>query len=293
MLDCLIIGGGPAGLTAATYLARFRRRALVIDSGHSRARLIPKTHNYPGFQGISGDDLLARLAGQMERFGGNVQQGEVTALRKTGDGSFVARAGSRELTARTVIIATGIEDCWPEILGLKDENDSELIRFCPICDGYEAMNKRVGVLGEFGAAMKKALFMRTYTTQVVLFPTGGAAGQEDCEELERLGVAIAERPTLIKRHDRIVSVTAGETPHDLDILYPALGCVVNSQIAIAIGVDCEPEGTLKVDSCQKTGVQGLYAAGDVVSDLHQLSVATGHAAIAATSIHNCLERNPK
>jgi thioredoxin reductase (NADPH) len=293
MLDCLIIGGGPAGLTAATYLARFRRRALVIDSGHSRARLIPKTHNYPGFQGISGDDLLARLAGQMERFGGRVEQGEVTALTKTGEGSFAARAGSREFAARAVIVATGIEDCWPEILGSKDENDSELIRFCPVCDGYEAMNKRVGVLGEFRPALKKALFMRTYTKQVVLFPTGDVAEGNDSEELERLGIAIGDRPTLIERHDRIVSVTAGTVQHDLDVLYPALGCVVNSKIAVAMGVDCEPEGTLRVDSCQRTRVPGLYAAGDVVSDLHQLSVATGHAAIAATSIHNSLERNPK
>lgn len=293
MLDCLIIGGGPAGLTAATYLARFRRRALIIDSGHSRAKLIPKTHNYPGFRGIGGHDLLARLAEQMERFGGNAEQGEVTALRKSGDGSFVARAASRYFAARTVLLATGIEDCWPEILGLKDENDSELIRFCPICDGYEAMNKRVGVLGEFGPAVKKALFMRTYTKQVVLFPTGAVTKGKEFEELQRLGIGIADRPTSIKRHDRIVSVTTGKTRHDVDVLYPALGCVVNSKIAVALGVACEPEGTLKVDSCQRTAVPGLYAAGDVVSDLHQLTVATGHAAIAATSIHKILELNPK
>lgn len=293
MLDCLIIGGGPAGLMAATYLARFRRHACIIDSGHSRAKLIPKSHNYPGFQGISGFDLLARLQAQMESFGGLMEGGEVTVLRKTKGGSFVARTGSRDYAARMVLIATGIEDCWPEIEGLKDENDSELVRFCPVCDGYEAMDKRVGVLGEWRPAAKKALFMRTYTTHVMMFPTGGFGEAEDHRKLQELDIKIGVRPTLIRRHDRLVSVTAGTVRHDLDVLYPALGCVVNSQIAVALGADCEPEGTVKVDACQRTTVPGLYAAGDVVSDLHQLSVATAHAAIAATSIHNSLERNPK
>src|SRR5690349_9990093 len=131
-LDCLIIGGGPAGLTAATYLARFRRNALLVDDGQSRARLIPETHNYPGFLGISGVKLLAHLREQAEKHGAKLQDGRVEALRKTG-GAFVARVGGRDLRAQRVLIATGIVDESPDLPGLKDAIYRGALRFCPIC----------------------------------------------------------------------------------------------------------------------------------------------------------------
>jgi thioredoxin reductase (NADPH) len=293
MLDCLIIGGGPAGLTAAIYLARFRRSACIVDSGRSRAMLIPKSHNYPGFQGISGVDFLGRLQSQMESFGGRLEKGNVASLGKADNGSFVASSRSVEYKARTILLATGIEDCWPDIRGLKDEADSELVRFCPVCDGYEAMDKRVGVLGDWRPAASKALFMRTFTREVVLFPTGAPADGQDDDELRALGIRIAGSPTDIRRYEGFVTVKAGGLKYDLDVLYPALGCAVNSGLAIGLGAECEAEGTIKVDSYQSTGVPGLYAAGDVVSDLHQLNVATAHAAVAATRIHSSLKRNPK
>src|SRR4051812_28858689 len=94
-LDCLIVGGGPAGLTAAIYLARFRRNVLLVDAGQSRARLISETHNYPGFVGISGVDLLAHLREQAERNGARLLTARVEELRKTGD-TFAARIGNDE-----------------------------------------------------------------------------------------------------------------------------------------------------------------------------------------------------
>ncbi len=111
--------------------------------------------------------------------------------------------------------------------------------------------------------------------------------------MRTLGIRIAATPTAIRRHEKTVTVSAGDTEYDLEVLYPALGCVVNSGLAVDLGVKCENEGTLKVDSYQRTAVPGLYAAGDVVSDLHQLNVATAHAAVAATRIHSSLKRNPK
>lgn len=289
MLDCLIIGGGPAGLTAALYLARFCRRACVIDAGHSRAKLIPYSHNYPGFINISGQELLARLQTQLMNFGGSVENAEVKRLERI-EGGFSASTGSRHYAARTVLIATGIKDCWPDVNGFRDQNDCESIRFCPVCDGFEAIDKRIGVIGAGNAACQKALFMRTYSKNVVLFPTGEGVN-DSAKELASLGVVIAEMPHRIESDGLVITVQAGRARFELDVLYPALGCTVNSGLARMVGAKCDEELLLEVNAYQQTNVDGLYAAGDVVSDLNQLSVATAHAAIAATRIHKKLERN--
>src|SRR5690348_11980571 len=156
MLDCLIIGGGPAGLTAAIYLARYRRNVVVVDAGDSRAALIPESHNYPGFQGIAGPALLERLRGQALRYGAELRRGTVTALARE-SGGFIAGSGSETLRARTVLMATGLIDKKPQTEGLADGIVHGAIRFCPICDGYEASDKRIGVLGPFETAAHKAL----------------------------------------------------------------------------------------------------------------------------------------
>ena len=293
MLDCLIIGGGPAGLTAAIYLARFCRRARVIDSGHSRAKLIPDSHNYPGVPNISGNELLARLQRQLADFGGQVENAEVTRLERIEEG-FRASSGAREYRARTIIIATGIEDRWPEVRGLRDENDCESIRFCPVCDGFEALDRRIGIVGGWKAATQKALFMRTYSKDVTLFPTSSRDGTFNGEdEIASLGIIVAEQPNRIENRGPVVIVNAGNTRYELDVIYPALGCAVNSGLARMVGASCDAEHAITVDAYQQTSVEGVYASGDVVSDLNQLSVATAHAAIAATRIHKTLDRNPR
>src|SRR3954453_23039432 len=107
-MDCLIIGAGPAGLTAATYLARFRRRALVIDSGRSRASWIPVSHNVPGFPaGVEGPELLARMRVQAEQYGAEIRAGEVAALEAVPEGGFNVTAEGRSIRAERVLIATG------------------------------------------------------------------------------------------------------------------------------------------------------------------------------------------
>jgi thioredoxin reductase (NADPH) len=291
-LDCLIIGGGPAGLTAATYLARFRRNVLLADEGQSRARLIPETHNYPGFVGISGTDLLAQLREQAERNGALLRQAKVEELRKTGD-VFAARIGKGEIRAKRLLLATGIIDQSPDLPGLKDAIYRGALRFCPICDGFEATDKCIGVLGPLRIAAGKAQFLRTYSGDVVLLPTDEPnPNGEEAQALKRADIRLEQRVVDVERTgEKIAAVFADGRRLAVDVLYPALGCDVRSQLAIALGARCNEIGNLHVDDKQRTSVEGLYAAGDVVTDLHQLSVATGHAAVAATAIHNSLPRN--
>lgn len=291
MLDCLIVGGGPAGLTAAVYLGRYRRLARLVDDGASRAALIPASHNYPGFKGIGGPDLLARLRDQALLYGTVLETGRITSLIRSPDGSFAARSGNREILARSVLLATGLVDENPAVGGLRAGMYTGAIRYCPICDGFEAMDRRIGVIGNGEEACKKALFLRTYSQEVVLLETGQEpkiAGKMR-EALTEAGVKMGRQAVRIECLDDMVTVIVEDgTRVNLDVLYPALGCEVRSELATALGAKCTEKGNLEVNHHQETSVDWLYAAGDVVSDLHQLSVATGHAAIAATDIHNRL-----
>ena len=293
MLDCLIIGGGPAGMTAAIYLARFRRNAVVLDDGNSRAALIPESHNYPGFQEIGGEELLARLGTQLARYGGEIQRGTVTRLSKTAENLFVAQVGHEEVVARTVVMATGLVDAAPDVPGMGDGVRAGWLRYCPVCDGYEARDERIGVIGPLKTAGPKALFLRTYSRDVTAFLTDAPKGAAETSELSEEGIRIETAPARISRRGDavIVSGADGQT-QQIDVLYPALGCTIRSDLARAIGALAADAGTLKVDDHQQTSVRALFAAGDVVSDLHQLSVGMGHAALAATAVHNMLARNP-
>ncbi|MEA2929169.1 MAG: thioredoxin reductase [Hyphomicrobiales bacterium] len=292
--DCLIVGAGPAGLTAAIYLARYRRDILVVDDGNSRAALIPESHNYPGFSGIGGKELIGKLRSQASRYGGTLQHDRVGTLAAHPDGGFLARMRDGEVRARCVLIATGLVDEAPKVPGMDRGASEGWLRYCPICDGYEAMDQRIGVIGPLASAGSKAFFLRSYSRFITVFTTdkpkqnSGAASVE----LIEAGISIVTLPSAMARRNGSIFITAGDGQrHELDVLYPALGCTIRSELATRLGAASAEGGTLKVDEHQMTNVPGLFAAGDVVSDLHQLSVGIGHAAIAATAIHKMLPRN--
>jgi protein-L-isoaspartate(D-aspartate) O-methyltransferase len=232
MVDCLIIGGRPAGLTAAIYLARYRRDILLVDDGQSRARLIPESHNYPGFTGISGLDLLAALRKQAERYGARLRQLRVDGLQREADGTFLARVGSDRIAATRVLLATGIVDEAPAHPGLREVIYRGAIRFCPICDGYEAMDRRVGVLGRLDTACKKALFLRTYTPDVVLLLTDAPknADEDQARLLREARIAIPREPVVdVERSgEKITAIMHSGARVEIDVLYPALGSDVRS-----------------------------------------------------------------
>jgi thioredoxin reductase (NADPH) len=295
IIDCLIVGGGPAGLTAATYLGRYRRSVILIDEGESRAALIPESHNYPGYTGIAGPDLLKLLRRQATDFGARLLEGRVDALEPEADQLLAVRFGGKTLRARAVLLATGIIDKDPPLPGITIAVQKGTLRYCPICDGYEARDQRIGVFGSIQSGGKKALFLRTYSAEVTLLLTD-APGDADAamlSDLEASGVAVSSalRFGLEEKGTQIAAVFADGTHHEFDVMYPALGCEVRSGLATAHGALSDEVGCLIVDAQQRTSVPGILAAGDVVSDLHQLSVAVGHAAIASTGIHNSLPRN--
>src|SRR4029453_9287976 len=150
-LDCLVIGGGPAGLTAAIYLARFHMTILVLDSGKGRAATIPCTRNHPGYpDGISGAELIGLMKEQAQKYGAKIIDGTVTRLERDEDsGQFEAEWGSGPVKARRVLLATGGTKRRPPMdEALHDEALARgQIRYCPVCDGYEVTDKKVGVLG--------------------------------------------------------------------------------------------------------------------------------------------------
>ena len=165
MLDCLVIGAGPAGLTAAIYLARFHLRIEVVDAGDSRAALIPRTRNHAGFPGgISGEALLGRMREQAAEFGVDVRHDVVESLERI-DGGFRAHAGDDGIEARSVLLATGVVNHRPKMGGAEHDDALArgLLRYCPICDGYEVTNKRVAVIGSRSHGYNEAVFLRMYT----------------------------------------------------------------------------------------------------------------------------------
>lgn len=290
--DVLVIGAGPAGLTAANYLARFRRSVLVADGGAPRASWIPLSHNMPGFPaGITGDAILVRMREQAEEYGAQIAAGWIDSLRRDGEG-FIAGLGGRTVRARHVLLATGVVDHHPDLPGVERAIERALVRICPICDGYEATDKAVAVIGHSDKGAREAAFLRTYSDRVTLIHVGPPEDLTQREALVRLGVELVETPIEMVRleGDRVTALCWGGADRSFDLVYSALGTSPNAELAQGLGARLAGDGRLEVDLHQQTSVPGLYAAGDVVRGLNQIAVATAEAAVAATDIHNSLRQ---
>ncbi|HKC01925.1 MAG TPA: NAD(P)/FAD-dependent oxidoreductase [Sphingomicrobium sp.] len=296
ILDCLIVGGGPAGLTAAIYLSRFHLDILLVDAGKSRAAWIPCTRNHAGFpDGISGQDLLERMKAQACKYGAKIESEFVTKLERDEEsGLFTATWGSGCATARTVLIATGVTNRRPPMdEALHDDALARgLIRYCPICDGYEVTDKKIGVIGSDSHGVAEAVFMRSFTADVTLIAPEKAMNlkPEDQKKLKDAGIDCVDGPTqAVAISDGFIVVETAEGTQAFDSVYPALGSDTHIQLAEQVGAALSKDRGIGVDSHQRTSVAGLYAAGDVVIGLDQISHAMGEGGVAATTIRNDLE----
>src|SRR5206468_3576735 len=170
---------------AAIYLSRFRRHVCVVDAGASRAALIPRSHNVPGFaHGLSGSELLARMSAQLAELGVPRVSSEVSDLAPGPDGFRAAWAGG-EADARAVVLACGIVDKHPPFEQWRSAVADSLLRYCPVCDAYEAIDRRIAVVGPPAHAASKALFLRGYSRDVTLLATAPA----DADARSRLTAA--------------------------------------------------------------------------------------------------------
>lgn len=295
--DVAVVGAGPAGLTAATYLCRYLRDCLVIDSGNSRAKWIPESNNCPGFpSGVPGTELLRRLREQALGAGARFEAAEVDRIESSTDPerTFVLASGKRRWQARCVILATGIVDKLPGATWVSDAVACGAIRLCAVCDAFEARDSCIGVYGPLHEIGAHALFLRAYSDRVYLLPCDDADGGEDVRRAIAAGVHLLAPGVALAFDGRhCCSTSADGTRVVFDALYPFLGGSTAARLAVAAGATLSDSGEIIVDRDQMTAQHGLFAIGDVVSGLNQIAVAVGHAAIAATRINAMLPMVPR
>jgi thioredoxin reductase (NADPH) len=294
-LDAVVIGAGPAGLTAAIYLGRFLRRVAVIDGGDSRASWIPISHNHPGFpDGIHGEDLLGRMRVQALKYGATIRSGLVSTLKAERSGAFVVGlADGDQMRARHVLLATGVKDTPLPFPALFDAVQHGLVKICPICDAYEVIGKDVAVIGAGDHGAREALFVRHYTDRVTLLLTGDAEKIAPSLRDELIDAGVEVVPQRLRGvtigADKVLALDhGGVTGRVYDVVYSALGTSARSELFRQVGAEVNEAGCAIAHRHQRTSVDGLYAAGDVVLGLNQISVAQAEGAIAATDIHNRL-----
>ena len=294
MDDCIIIGAGPAGLTAAIYLARYHLSIRLFDCGTSRAAWIPCTRNLAGFpDGISGKDLLNRMYVQAHKYGAVREEKKVEHLAKAGD-HFVVGTEEGTFNARAVLLAAGVVNKRPD--SLPDEvHDAALaagmIRYCPVCDGYEVTDSKVAVIGTSHHGTAETMFLRGFTADLTLVAPHGTHDLDgECRaKLEAAGVRVVAGPCgEWKIEGKRLAFDTGDGRMAFDSVYPALGSHVRSELAELAGAATTDDGCIRVDDHLETTIPGLFAAGDVVIGLDQISHAMGQAGVAATTIRNHL-----
>lgn len=294
--DCVVVGAGPSGLYCGTYLGRCRRQVTIFDGGKPRAGWIPRTHNFPAFpEGISGIELLQLMRQQCEQYGAEIRQERVLSISGQ-DKDFIVKTVEHELRTSKVVLATGVYDIPPDIPNAEHYKGAT-IRHCPICDAYEAIDKRVVVIGPGTHAARLTQWLLNYTADVILLTNDNegrsAINPKMTQKLDECGIPIyGAKIAKIEEEDGILGTVTLEDGTEISGVfrgYSAMGLKPNSELAESIGAQLDAGGYIVVNDHQCTTIRGVYAVGDVVSNqIGQLSVGMGHAAKASVAIHNSL-----
>ena len=251
------------------------------------------SHNYPGFpDGVRGTQLLDNLRCQLARYDGEIIDAEILRLRIE-DGTFVGEYDGGEVRALTVLMATGIADKGLPIEDWREALACGAVRLCPVCDGYDVIDQRIAIVSSETNPIGHAMFMRTFSSDVTLFDRqeGSILSDDERRQLEAAGVRYvrsAVRNVTMSGDMKPILNTGDGQSYEFDVMYPMLGEIARSELAVQLGAETADCGEIVVDDFQTTSVPGLYAIGDVVRGLNQISVAAGQAAVAATRIHNTL-----
>lgn len=289
--DAVIVGGGPAGLSAALTLGRCRRRVLVCDAGQPRNASAAAAHGYLTRDGIAPLELLAIGREQLRPYGVEFRRVEVTDAACVADGFDVELEGGTRLRTRKLLLATGVVDHLPNIAGLR-ELYGRSVHHCPYCDAWEVRDQPLAVYGRGDRGVGLAIALTTWSDDVALCTDGRVrlpSGAQ--EELDRFGIRVfQERITRLDGTngilDRIVFASGDALPRRA--LFFNTGQQHRSPLAVRLGCQMNSRGVVRTRRLEESSVPGLYVAGDASRDVQSVVVAAAEGAKAAIAINKAL-----
>ncbi|EMD81948.1 NAD(P)/FAD-dependent oxidoreductase [Pacificimonas flava] len=291
--DAIIIGGGFAGLAAATYLARTRRNVRVLDTGKPRNRFAEASHGFLGQDGSNPGDILATARVQLQAYDtAELTEAKAREARAVEDGFAVSLANGEEITARKLILAFGLRDELPDLPGLQ-ERWGKTVLHCPYCHGFEFSDRQLGVLYRTPMSIHQTQLI-TEWGPTTLYLNGAELSGEDAAQLHARGVRIEPAPVLGlagEGTDLSAIELADDRSSTISALYIAPRSCLNSTVAEQLGarIDEGPMGPIiHTDGDKMTTVPGLYAAGDIARAPHSVSWAVADGVTAGTSAHRAL-----
>ena len=297
--DIIIIGAGPAGLTAGLYAGRQNSKALVIDKGLAGGlgSEVPMMENYPGFDLISGMELISKMKPQCEKFSEIRENQIIEDIEKRDDGIYIKTKSSvsddfNEYLTKSVILATGASHRHLNVPG-ENEFLGRGVAYCATCDGMFFVNRNVLMVGGGNSAAQEALYLKNIGCNVkIVHRRDSLRCEHRLEELlEEKGVEILWNSTIkeIRGEMAVNSVTlvrdGVEEEYETDAVFVAIGDEPSNGLAKQLGVELDENGYIITDKSQSTNVSGVYAAGDITGGVKQWIVACGEGAVAAISAY--------
>lgn len=286
--DAIVVGGGPAGLSAATWLGRYRRSTLVVDSGEYRNRWVDHSHGYLGADPQVPMQMLDKARQDLRQYPHvELCHGKASAARRDERDRFVVTVGNQDFVGLRMVLATGVVDRFPEVENFFEHYGASVFH-CPSCDGYEAQGKRVVIFGWSENVAGFALTVSDWVKDLTVVTEGRPFEGEEAHRrvLERNGVELLEDDAveLVGTRGNLEGVClAGGRVLGADLVFFSIAHHPRLALAEQLGCEITEEGCLLVDRDCQTSVEGLYAAGDITPGFQLAPVAAGKGTVAGVA----------